>query len=1170
VNNPQCLQQQMLRDIACFRGIGTRIAQEGALSFMTSSHAQPFSTRLLILACATGILALSTPAATQFGVVRRLETEVVNGREVAAREVLVKLREPGSPARFNQLAAIVDADVIQPLARSQILRIRSRSLNASPLLARLAGRADVEWAEPNYIVRALDETADPMFPQLWGLKNVGQAVNGTSAGLAGADIGAVEAWDTSIGSTSIVVGVVDTGIDYTHPDLESNIWSAPAEFEVTLGGVHLRCAAGTHGFNAIENTCDPMDDHFHGTHVAGTIGAVGNNGVGVVGVNRNTSLMGLKFIDSSGSGTIADAVNAIEFAIQVKQIFAGTGAANVRVLSNSWGGFEVSNALRDQIAEANSNELLFVAAAGNYGIPNDLLPTYPASLDEPNIISVAATTNTDGLASFSNYGLNTVDLGAPGVDILSTVTGGGYAFASGTSMAAPHVSGAAALVLSQCALDTSQLKVALLGSVDPVSSLAAKTTTGGRLNVHSAVHTCTPLLDTPTLSAASGDTLVRLTWSSVVGATGYVVKRSVSAVGPFETLAADIHGREYADVNVVNGTTYYYVVNAKNLVGESADSNVVSATPAPSSDLVIPSVSAPASGGAGLAISLSVTTKNQGVGASPATIIGFYLSPNSTWNATDRLIGNRQLPVLLPGALDTGSISVTIPPDMITGNYYVIAVADPGNEVIESVETNNTKAGSLIRIGPDLIVPTVTAPAAAAAGATISVSSTTKNQGGGSSAAATTRFVLSTNFSVDSSDAVLGTRASPALEPGASEIGVTELTVPVGTVGGTYYVIAVADSDNTVGETTETNNYKASAAIKIGPDLVVSALSVPPTAAAGGTIVVSDTTKNQGSGASATSTTAFFLSSDALLSPTDTLLASRPVAPLGPTAVQTASTSFQIPASTSAGNYYIVARADWEANIPESLENNNNKTSVGIKIGGDLVVTALSGPATAAADAIISVTDSTKNQGAGSIPASATGFHLSTGRVLANAIAFLGTRTVGSLSPGETSTGTSELRLPQGISPGSYYILGSANWDGVLAEANSQNNLRAFGPMSVGPDLVVSTLVGPSTANAGSFFTVTDTTANQGSAAAPASITRYYLSANTLLDANDLFVGVREVSALAAGTNEGGSVNVQIPTTTSAGTHYIIAQADGDSRITEASETNNTRVRYISIKLSSP
>ena len=363
-------------------------------------------------------------------------------------------------------------------------------MRTAELLARLRANPDVEFVEPNYIIRLSALPNDPYFGNLWGLLNIGQDYGGV--GVAGADVDATLAWDLSTGSRANVIGIVDTGIDYTHPDLAANMWTAPYTFSVTIGGVVITCAAGTHGFNAITNSCNPIDDNNHGTHVAGTIGAVGNDGVGVVGLNWRASMMALKFLDSSGTGTLANAIKAIEFAVQAKAVL-GTSTADVRVLSNSWSGSGFSQSLLNQIQRANSADMLFVAAAGNSGVSIDTSPEYPASFSAPNIIAVAATNNLDQRASFSNYGAARVHLGAPGVAILSTTANNTYAAFSGTSMATPHVSGAAALILSACSLTTAGLKAAILNAVDPIPSMAGVTTTGGRLNVNNAIRACAPI-----------------------------------------------------------------------------------------------------------------------------------------------------------------------------------------------------------------------------------------------------------------------------------------------------------------------------------------------------------------------------------------------------------------------------------------------------------------------------------------------------------------------------------------------------------------------------------------------------------------------------------------------------------------------------------------------------
>jgi serine protease len=395
-------------------------------------------------------------------------------------EALIKIRVGASEAFLNQLRTETDADrdkEILKLGSFNIRRIHSRSKTTEALVNQLRSNPNIIYAEPNYILRTDTIPSDLRFSELYGLLNTGQAIQGV-VGSAGADIKAEPAWSLTTGTETVVVGVVDTGVDYNHPDLAANMWSNP-------GGIG-NCAAGTHGYNAITGTCDPLDDHFHGTHVAGTIGAVGNNGIGVVGVNWRTSIMALKFLNSGGSGTTADAIEAIDFAVQAR--IAGV---NIRILSNSWGGGGFSQALLDVINKANDNGILFVAAAGNSSSNNDITPHYPSSYNAPNVLAVAATDNRDAMASFSSYGATSVDLGAPGVNTLSTAPNGAYRYLSGTSMATPHVSGAGALILStNSSLTTAELKSQIMSGVDLIPSLAGRTVTGGRLNVCNAIPGC--------------------------------------------------------------------------------------------------------------------------------------------------------------------------------------------------------------------------------------------------------------------------------------------------------------------------------------------------------------------------------------------------------------------------------------------------------------------------------------------------------------------------------------------------------------------------------------------------------------------------------------------------------------------------------------------------------
>ena len=531
-----------------------------------------------LLGSLAALVALNVPVQSQgVGQPPGPRVEQVRGRNAAEREVLVKFRQPLPPGGMAQLDLQVDVDANEALNSVGIRRFRSRRFDVETLLAFFLSLPEVEYAEPNYVVSTTTTPNDSQFPSLWGLLNTS---------MPAADIDAASAWDVSTGSASQVVGIVDTGIDYSHPDLAANVWSAPAPFTVVIGGVSINCPAGTHGFNGIANTCDPMDDNNHGTHVSGTVGAIGNNTAGVVGVNWNVRLMGLKFLSAGGSGSTSDAIKAMEFAIQAKQIF-GVGAANVRVLSNSWGGGGFSQSLLDEINKANTNDMLFLAAAGNSNVDNDVTPFYPSSYTAPNVVSVAATTNTDARASFSSYGATSVDLGAPGQSIVSTVRGGGYASYSGTSMATPHVAGAAALVLSKCTMGTAPLKALILNSVDVIPALVGITVTGGRLNVNTAITSCagspppapTPPLSPADLTATAGNAQSVLGWSASSGASSYAVKRRVLGGSAFQTIAPAVTTTSYTNTGLTNGVTYEYVVTAFNGL-ESGPSNMASATPA--------------------------------------------------------------------------------------------------------------------------------------------------------------------------------------------------------------------------------------------------------------------------------------------------------------------------------------------------------------------------------------------------------------------------------------------------------------------------------------------------------------------------------------------------------------------------------------------------------------
>ncbi|MCG2721624.1 MAG: S8 family serine peptidase, partial [Thermodesulfovibrionales bacterium] len=347
---------------------------------------------------------------------------------------------------------------------------------------------NVEYAEPNYMLYALDVFPnDPSFNNLWGLHNTGQ-----TGGTIDADIDAPEAWQITTGSSNVIVAVIDTGVDYNHQDLAGNMWKNLAELNGSPGvdDDGNGYIDDIYGIDTINNDTDPMDDNRHGTHVSGTIGATGNNGIGVVGVNWNVKIMALKFLSAGGSGYISDAIECLEYAITMRQDYG----QNIRITSNSWGGGGYSQALYDAIQLAGNADILFVAAAGNSSSNNDTYSHYPSSYNLPNIIAIAATDHNDHLASFSNWGLAAVDVAAPGVNVLSSIPGNKYDYLSGTSMATPHVSGLAALILAQHPEYTyDQVKWNILLTVDPLASLDGLILTGGRINAKN-VFNCDPSL----------------------------------------------------------------------------------------------------------------------------------------------------------------------------------------------------------------------------------------------------------------------------------------------------------------------------------------------------------------------------------------------------------------------------------------------------------------------------------------------------------------------------------------------------------------------------------------------------------------------------------------------------------------------------------------------------
>ncbi len=348
----------------------------------------------------------------------------------------------------------------------------------------------IRYAELDYRHRVNGAVPnDANFGNQWAMLNTGQVLNGYG-GVPGDDNKAVQAWSITTGSPSVVVAVLDTGTQYSHPDLFVNMWNNPGG----IGG----CAAGTHGYNVLASTCDPMDDETyfggHGTHVSGLLGAVGNNGAGVTGVAWTSSIMAVKWVSADANGFTSDLITATDWVIAAKQ-----AGINVRVINDSatWPGTGFSQALSDEIDLLAQNDILFVTAAGNSTQDNDSVPRYPCSYARPNMICVTALDMDNSLWVASNWGRTTVQLAAPGANVYSTMRQSNYGYLSGGSMASPQVAGTAALILSLGYQSVNNLRSMILNNVDVDSQLSSKVSTSGRLNVCKAVPGCSSAITAP-------------------------------------------------------------------------------------------------------------------------------------------------------------------------------------------------------------------------------------------------------------------------------------------------------------------------------------------------------------------------------------------------------------------------------------------------------------------------------------------------------------------------------------------------------------------------------------------------------------------------------------------------------------------------------------------------
>jgi subtilisin family serine protease len=499
-------------------------------------------------------------------------------------ELLVKFRSGVIAASSLRVDRSVGATRIRRLSGMNVEHVKlPAGLSVKDAIARYMQDPDVEYAEPNYLrhARSLAPTPfipdDPYFGQQWGLRNTGTFLGG----VAGADIKAPDAWSLTVGSHDVVIAVIDSGIDYTHPDLAGNIWSNPGEADCANGldndgnGFVDDCR----GWNFVANNNAPLDDAGHGTFVSGIIGAMGNDGTGIAGVMWHVQLMPLKMLDANGDGSVADEAAAIDYVVMMKK----TKGINIKAINASFGGGDFSNTEYTAISKANDEGILMISAAGNgsyheIGLNDDFVPEYPASYGLPNIIAVAATDQNDNLADWSNFGPNSVDVAAPGVYILSDLSSAqgvvpctgevhpGLDFCDGTSFSVAFVTGLAGLLNTAYPdFSADQIRSTILRYVDVLPSLENRVSTGGRINAFKAVSSLMPPTDVT--AEAESATSVTVAWTdNATGEDGYTLERSTGG-GPFTWIASlGADSTSYTDTTVSGDTTYTYRVTAFNTI----------------------------------------------------------------------------------------------------------------------------------------------------------------------------------------------------------------------------------------------------------------------------------------------------------------------------------------------------------------------------------------------------------------------------------------------------------------------------------------------------------------------------------------------------------------------------------------------------------------------------
>jgi len=1038
---------------------------------------------------------------------------------------------------------------------------------------------DIEYVEPNYIQSINQSSNDTLYSRLWGMRN----------------ISAPDAWDKETGSADVIVAVIDTGVDYSHEDLKANMWRNVGEIpnnQIDDDGNGF--VDDVYGYDFFNNDGDPKDDHSHGTHVAGTIGATGNNSTGVVGVNWNTRIMALKFLNGRGYGFAEDAIKAVEYAV----------ANGAHIINASWGGRGYSQALKDAIDAAN--EILFVAAAGNSGQNTDEYKFYPSAYDSENILSVAATYYHNALANFSNYGVSSVDIAAPGFSIRSSVpTDGcqwyvswwdgslldycdpsGYKDYSGTSMASPHVAGAAALLKSFAPdLTVLELKQRLMNSVDTFPELTGKIGSNGRLNIVTALDNSvsdkkgidfgfsTNTVITENSESYNAELVIENNTNSVMN---FELNSSISDKRIILTFPKSIELTEYESKTIpvtiqIPGDLpkegYQLLLTATDENNNEYHTQLLLDHDAPDFDFVFERLDRSATVGIPTDSIFKIVSN------------GFNGDVNLSFiQKTDGLTASFTPEVISLSADSEIEFVVTFKADdnVSYGSHRFYLQASDGNTVRKTDFALTVYAPSNDLVMDEYWIPPQT-PLKIGVGNGFEVSYVESNFGIKRANQHLIGIYLSEDPVVDTSDTLIASHRASYIPPGenktANPLLWTEKDIP----SGNYYIAAIADYNNRIFEYREDNNVSPVSRIEVinDTDVIVQKLELPKSMVnAGETLSIPFTVENIGSISLnkqyqvlkdpnnfriwrtyfASTNVDFYLSEDSTIDFNDTLLGTHIIdkAIAGGESIN-GSISLVIPVqNTKNGVYYIGAIVNPDKKRVESHYDNNVSTTSNFDVFMDfdlvaekLVLDSLS----INADSNIDGTFTLKNIGTTIVDKAEVGFYLSTDDVFdKNIDKYLGRNIVENMSPGSVrDIATRSYITTVNMQPGKYYLIASIdNRNLLLGETDKSNNVLVSEQIEINWDIdvsVQSVSYDTSSVQPGSRKTANVILKNLGSTQVRGWVYMdAHLSTDKVLSENDQFLSTNYVSyGLGSNREYSKTVAIDLPDTSPNNYHIIFS-----------------------------